>query len=70
MPSTVIRSFEYDGDSQILAVTFLSGRRYRYFGVPRKTYEAMRLSASKGGFFNRQVRDHFPFTEEQGGRDA
>ena len=64
MPSSVIRSFEYDDDSQSLAVTFLSGRRYRYDRVPVETYRAMRRALSKGSFFNRQVRDRFPCTAE------
>ncbi|MET1757071.1 KTSC domain-containing protein [Novosphingobium sp. RD2P27] len=34
MPSTAIRHFVYDPEVQALDVTFVTGRRYRYFGVP------------------------------------
>ncbi len=34
MPSTVIRSFEYDEQSRTLLIVFQSGRRYRYMDVP------------------------------------
>ena len=64
MPSTVIRSFIYDAASQSLAITFTSGRRYRYHGVPAGIYHAMRAAFAKGEFFNRQIRDRFHCTPE------
>ena len=62
MPSTVIKSFEYDRRRASLAVTFQNGRRYRYDQVPPATFEAMRGAFSKGSFFNREIRDRFPCT--------
>ena len=38
MPSTVIREFEYDADSLELLITFVSGRRYVYLGVPEEEH--------------------------------
>jgi hypothetical protein len=64
MPSSVIRAFAYDLASRSLPITFTSGRRYRYHGVPAETYEAMRAAFSKGEFFNKHIKDHFPFTRE------
>ena len=61
MPSTVIRGFRYQPESQALDITLLSGRRYRYRDVPADTYEKMRAAYSKGEFFNRHIRDHFAF---------
>jgi hypothetical protein len=61
MPSTVIRSCRYDRRRRELDVVFPSGRRYTYRGVPEKTCDAMKAASSKGGFFNRHIRDHFPF---------
>ena len=63
MPSSVIRSFDYDPAERRLVVRFVSGRRYSYLDVPPETYEAMRLSFSKGEFFNAQVRDRYAFEE-------
>jgi hypothetical protein len=45
-----------------LEVEFLSGRRYSYHGVPPAVVQAMRAAASKGGYFNRCIRDRYAFT--------
>ena len=62
MPSTVIRSFAYDAQDRRLDVTFVSGRRYSYHEVPADLAEAMRLSFSKGEFFNRHIRGRFGYS--------
>jgi hypothetical protein len=64
MPSTVIRSFSYDPDARRLRVTFVNGRRYSYRDVPADVAEEMRLSFSKGTFFNRRIRDRFEYSAE------
>jgi lysyl-tRNA synthetase class 2 len=61
MPSTVIRSFNYDANSRKLVIVFQSGRRYTYENVPAETYTAMKGSFSKGEFFNAHIRDKFSF---------
>ena len=61
MPSTVIRSYQYDRRRRELDIVFQSRRRYTYRDVPEDTYEAMKAAFSKGEFFNRHIRDHFPF---------
>ena len=66
MPSAVIRTFAYDAASQTLAVTFTSGRRYRYHAVPAETYAAMKSAFAKGEFFNKRIRDRFRYTAEDG----
>jgi lysyl-tRNA synthetase class 2 len=63
MPSSVIRSFAYDRDSAALDVTFVTGRRYRYFLVPPYVADEMREAFSKGRYFNARIRDRFPFEE-------
>jgi hypothetical protein len=64
MPSTVIRSFNYDPESRRLHVEFRSGRRYTYSNVPAETYAALKSSFSKGEFFNTHIRDNFSFVRE------
>lgn len=61
MPSSVIRDFSYDDEAHRLDIEFVSGRRYSYFAVPPALVAAMRSAASKGGFFNRRIRDRFAF---------
>ncbi|MEW9854978.1 KTSC domain-containing protein [Novosphingobium sp. M1R2S20] len=63
MPSTAIREFAYDGQVGTLEVTFVSGRRYRYFLVPDHVAQDFAAASSKGGFFNAEIRDRYPFQE-------
>ncbi len=63
MPSTVIAQHHYDPATSTLTVTFVTGRRYAYAGVPADEYAALRRSFSKGGWFNRHIRDAYPATE-------
>jgi hypothetical protein len=64
MPSTVIRSFQYDEASRTLLIIFQSGRRYRYLDVPAATVRDLRAAFSKGKFFNSRIRGSFAYTEE------
>lgn len=64
MPSSVIRAFDYDAAARRLEIEFVSGRRYSYFDVPESEVTALRRSASKGGYFNRRIRDHYAFAEQ------
>lgn len=61
MPSSVIRAFAYDPAEQKLAVTFISGRRYAYLGVPEDVAQDLRTAPSKGEYFNTAIRDRYPF---------
>jgi len=61
MPSTAIRRYAYDADGHRLEIEFVTGRRYRYADVPPAIADAMTRAASKGGFFNRRIRDRYAF---------
>ncbi len=61
MPSSVIRAFDYDPAAHRLAVTFVTGRRYAYLGVPEDVASGLRQAFSKGEYFNTAIRDHYPF---------
>jgi lysyl-tRNA synthetase class 2 len=63
MPSSVIRHFAYDPKRRSLDVEFVSGRLYRYTGVPADLAEAFRAAFSKGRFFNARIRDAYPCLE-------
>jgi lysyl-tRNA synthetase class 2 len=64
MPSSVIRSYDYDPQQRRLVLQFVSGRRYRYHDVPEEVWRDMRRAFSKGEFFNERIRDQFRFTRE------
>jgi len=61
MPSSVIRGFDYDAAAQRLAVTFVTGKRYAYLGVPEDVAHDFRQAFSKGEYFNAAIRDQYPF---------
>jgi hypothetical protein len=63
MPSTAIRHIAYDPIAREMWVTFVTGRRYVYFGVPPEKFSAFSHASSRGGFFNREIRDQYAFRE-------
>jgi KTSC domain len=50
MPSSVIRSYLYDPTKSELWITFVSGRRYIYAGVPQPVFDAFKAAPSRGIF--------------------
>jgi lysyl-tRNA synthetase class 2 len=65
MPSTVIKSIDYESALSRLTVTFTTGRIYDYFAVPANVAEAFRASSSKGAYFNAHIRDAYPCKERK-----
>jgi KTSC domain len=63
MPSSVIRRFRYDETRHELAITFVSGKIYVYFEVPEAVVQELAAAPSKGQFFNRNIRDRYPYAE-------
>jgi len=59
MPSTAIRSIDYDEARRQLWITFVSRRTYVYDGVPAQVHDAFRNAPAKGTFFNRFIRDRY-----------
>lgn len=44
-----------------LDLEFRSGALYRYFAVPHAVLEGLIAAQSKGAYFNRHVRNRFPY---------
>jgi hypothetical protein len=63
MPSSVIRRYSYDSNTQELLIEFTTSRLYVYSDVPET--EVVRFSAptSKGHYFNARIRDRYRFRE-------
>ena len=59
--STAIRDIDYDAGRAKLLVRFTSGERYVYVGVPPEVCRSFVEAPSKGHFFQRQIRDRYPF---------
>lgn len=58
--SSLLSSIEYLSN-QTLELTFRSGVTYRYFAVPQAVVAEFIAAESKGAYFNRHVRDRFPY---------
>lgn len=61
MPSTVIRSFDYNAADAVLTITFVSGSVYEYYDVPQETADAFKTFREKGIFYNEQIKNKFNF---------
>ena len=60
--STTLATLAYDDAHEILQLEFRSRAIYRYFGVPAPVYEALLAATSKGKYFNRAIRENFPYS--------
>ncbi len=58
--SSLLSSIEYLSN-RTLELAFRSGVTYRYFAVPQTVVEGFIAAESKGAYFNRHVRDRFPY---------
>lgn len=63
MPSTAIRRYIYRPKAGALDIEFITGKVYRYFEVPADIAAGFVRFRSKGGYFNRALRDRFAFTQ-------
>ena len=61
MPSTAIRRYAYRPEAGAFDIEFITGRVYRYFAVPPTVAEGFGRVRSKGGYFNRTMRNRFDF---------
>ncbi len=61
MPSSVIASYSYCKEAQVLRIVFVSGMVYLYKGVPPSIFESFKQSGSKGIYFNQFVKNRYPF---------
>jgi hypothetical protein len=58
--SSLIRAVAYGADAT-LTVRFHSGAVYRYFTVPRTVLDQFLTATSTGAYFNRYIRDGYPY---------
>jgi KTSC domain len=57
--STTMRSVGYDHTKQVLEVEFQSGAVYQYLDVAPAIYMELMVAASKGRYFNSEIRDSY-----------
>ena len=63
LDSTTLAAAAYDGRHERLELDFRDGTRYLYCGVAPNLYRDLLRAKSKGSFFNRHIRGHFPYAK-------
>jgi hypothetical protein len=61
--STAISEIDYDAERSKLCVRFVSGERYVYVGVPGEVHRSFVDAETKGGFFQSEIRDKYPYNK-------
>ena len=61
LESTLLAWANYHPAPSRLEIQFRSGERYLYFRVPPACYQQLLQAASKGDYFNRNIRNRFPY---------
>ena len=64
--SAAILEIDYNDERAKLLVCFVSGERYVYVGVPGEVHRSFCAAPSKGGFFQAEIRDRYPFNRLDG----
>jgi hypothetical protein len=57
--SSSLATVAYDDERGVLQVDVLDRTVDQYLAVPRETYEGLCGAESKGGYFNRHIRNRF-----------
>ena len=55
----MIQEARYWPEDGALELSFVGGRRYLYLGVPVKAAEGFQAAASKGAYFNREIKGRY-----------
>lgn len=58
--SSLLASMRYSSQAT-LDLEFRSGRLYRYYTVPRAIAAGLQVADSKGAYFNRHIKNRFPY---------
>ncbi|WP_153396107.1 MULTISPECIES: KTSC domain-containing protein [Chryseobacterium] len=64
MPSSVVNSFIYFPETEILRIIYQSGAVYDYFKVPFSIYNKFSAAKSKGKFLNTVIKPRFRYTKK------
>ena len=61
--SSSIAAVGYDAARRELTVRFVGGGVYVYSGVPARTHRELVEAESIGGYFNREIRNAYPYRQ-------
>ncbi|WP_029591581.1 KTSC domain-containing protein [Franconibacter pulveris] len=65
--SSSLDSVGYDMDNRVLEIAFRNGTVYHYLNVPQQTWAQLMRAPSKGRYFDRAIRERYPFRRVEGG---
>jgi hypothetical protein len=54
-------------DNRVLEIAFRNGTVYHYLNVPQQTWAQLMRAPSKGRYFDRAIRERYPFRRVEGG---
>ena len=61
--SSNIGAIGYDSDSSTLEIEFNDGSVYQYDGVPEAEFDGLIDAASKGTYFNANIKHKYSYTK-------
>jgi hypothetical protein len=64
--SSVLAGVAYSHEERELYLEFVSGDIYCYFDFPPEQHDELLVADSKGGYFNRCIRNHFRYQQCHG----
>jgi hypothetical protein len=56
----LFQCIQYKADEEALVLTFSTGQRYEYRGVPREVYAGLAQAEARGRYFNTNIRKIYP----------
>lgn len=64
MPSSVIKTYFYKPELQILTIVYVSGAVYDYLDVPQEVFDDFRAAFSQGVYLNKKIKPHFRYVKK------
>lgn len=61
--SNSIQSCDYDDENQVLTITFVRGKSYKYADVPKPVYEDLKDAESPGRYFQSYIKNVYKVVE-------
>ncbi len=61
--SSNLSSGQYDDETHVMTIEFLSGMSYAYSGVPEDVWMALKTAASPGRFMLDHVKNRYPYEQ-------
>lgn len=61
--SKTIREIEYFPENKTLHITYTTGKKYQYVGIPSELWDAMQVVESIGSFVAQKIKGHYQYKQ-------